>query len=80
MIYVPESYDTHNDGYQTDNKAVVKLANKVLFINGIEPLCIDWNSKYNVQDEVQGKENFLHFIVCSFIKYIKYNFEIGCLV
>jgi len=57
MIYVAEGYNYVNDGLQNDDISVLVLANKVLFNNGITPVCIDWHSKYNIKDRAQGQVN-----------------------
>jgi len=68
-------------GLHADNIAVIVLANKFSFINGVAPVCIDWNSKYKVHNGDQGQVNCLYFnsiIVYSFLKdsYPKYYFEL----
>jgi len=59
MIYLPEDFNFFDAGLQNDDISVLVLANKVLFINGITPVCIDWNSKYNTQDGAQGRVRLL---------------------
>ena len=39
--------------------AVIVLAHKVSFSNGVTPVCVDWKSEYNVVNGAQGKVNFL---------------------
>ncbi|CAI6343863.1 unnamed protein product [Macrosiphum euphorbiae] len=55
MIYVPNGYNKNENGLHNDDISVLVLANKVSFSNGITPVCIDWNSKYNTQDGDQGQ-------------------------
>lgn len=37
-----------NSGHNTEDLVVIVLANKILFIIGITPVCIGWYSKYKV--------------------------------
>ncbi|KAL4123123.1 hypothetical protein QTP88_015353 [Uroleucon formosanum] len=55
MIYVPNSYNKIENGLHNDDISILILAQKVSFSNGITPVCIDWNSKYNIQDGAQGQ-------------------------
>ncbi|XP_029342723.1 modular serine protease-like [Acyrthosiphon pisum] len=58
IIYVSNGYNKNENGLHNDDISVLILANKVSFSNGITPVCIDWNSKYNTQDGDQGQVNF----------------------
>jgi len=71
-IYLKENYIEH-DGYI----AVIVLENELSFSNDVSPICIDWNSIYNIQTGDLGKVNMLYYIVCSFINYIKYNLKMA---
>ncbi|XP_022164235.1 uncharacterized protein LOC111029524, partial [Myzus persicae] len=53
-IYVPEGYNSADGNYAEDISVLV-LSHKVSFINGVAPVCIDWSSKYEVQNGAQGK-------------------------
>ncbi|XP_060870027.1 uncharacterized protein LOC132944607 isoform X1 [Metopolophium dirhodum] len=54
MIYMSERFNG-KAGLYADNIAVIVLANKFSFLNGVAPVCIDWNSKYMVHDGDQGQ-------------------------
>ncbi|XP_060869972.1 uncharacterized protein LOC132944560 [Metopolophium dirhodum] len=57
MIYLfDEAYvmDT-NTRPAAESLAVIVLANKISFSNGVTPVCIDWYSSYNVQNGAYGK-------------------------
>jgi len=56
---VPNGYNKNENGLHNDDISVLILANKVSFSNGITPVCIDWNNKYNTQDGDQGQVNLL---------------------
>jgi len=75
MIYLNEGFNG-NDGLYADDISIIVLANKVSFSNGVTPVCIDWKSIYNVNNGDRTKVNMLYFIVCNFIKYIKYNLKL----
>jgi len=75
MIYLNGGFNG-NDGLYADDISIIVLANKFSFRNGITPVCIDWKSIHNVQNGDQSKVNMLYYIVCSFIKYIKYNMKL----
>jgi len=75
MIYLHEGF-YGQEGLTADDISVIVLKKKVLFSNGVAPVCIDWNSIYNVKNGDQGKVNMLYYIVCNFIRYIKYNFKL----
>jgi len=68
-VYVKEAYN-EEEGFHAENVAVIVLENKVLFSNDFAPVCIDWNSKYNVHNGALGKVNLFYYIpiVCSFIE------------
>jgi len=76
MVYLNEGFNGL-DGLYADDIAVIVLANKVSFSNGVAPVCIDWKSRYNVNNGDQGRvNNMLYYIVCSFIKYTKHNLKL----
>jgi len=75
MIYLNDDYKGY-DGLYVDDISIIVLANKVSFSNGVTPVCIDWKSLYNVDNGVNTKVNMFYYIVCSFIKYIKYNLKL----
>ncbi|XP_060836525.1 modular serine protease-like isoform X2 [Rhopalosiphum padi] len=54
IIYMKEGY-YGNDGFHAEDIAVVVLKNKVLISAGVAPVCVDWNSRYNVPNGAQGK-------------------------
>eukprot|EP00102_Acyrthosiphon_pisum_P010378 XP_008178678.1 PREDICTED: urokinase-type plasminogen activator-like [Acyrthosiphon pisum] len=58
MIYKPKGYNVDSTAVRSDNIAVIILASKVSFSNGVVPACIDWNNKYTVQEGAQGKAFF----------------------
>ena len=70
-IYLKEDDIERDD----DLIAVIVLENKFSFSNDISPICIDWNSIYNIQTGDLGKVNMLYYIICSFFNYIKYNLK-----
>jgi len=43
--------------------AVIVLADKISFSNGVTPVCIDWYSKYKVRNGTYGKVNLLYNIL-----------------
>ncbi|XP_022182774.1 uncharacterized protein LOC111042453 isoform X2 [Myzus persicae] len=54
MIYLKECY-LGSSGYQTENIAVIVLRNSITMNYYVTPVCIDWNSIYNVKNGDQGK-------------------------
>jgi len=56
---VKESYNGLKE-FNAENIAVIVLANKVSFSNDVVPVCIDWNSKYDVHNGDQGKVNLFY--------------------
>ncbi|XP_016661869.1 uncharacterized protein LOC100160377 isoform X2 [Acyrthosiphon pisum] len=42
-------------GFHAEDIAIIVLQNRVSFSNGVAPVCIDWNGKYNVANGDQGK-------------------------
>jgi len=56
MIYLKEGY-YGSTGFHVEDIAVIVLSSKVSFINGVAPVCIDWNSIYNVKNGDQGMVN-----------------------
>ncbi|XP_029342388.1 uncharacterized protein LOC115033024 isoform X1 [Acyrthosiphon pisum] len=55
MVYLNKGFNGL-DGLYADDIAVIVLANKVSFSNGVVPVCIDWKSKYNVKNGDQGRD------------------------
>lgn len=53
-VYVKEGYHGYR-WFFTDDIAIVVLQNRVYFNNGVAPVCIDWNGKYNEANGDQGK-------------------------
>jgi len=60
-IYIKENY-YGTKGFHAEDIAVIMLKNKVSISVGVAPVCVDWNSRYNVSNGAQGK-------VCLIIKY-----------
>ena len=54
MIYLKEGY-YGSTGFHVEDIAVIVLSSKVSFSNGVAPVCIDWDSKYNVSSRDLGK-------------------------
>lgn len=54
IIYLHEDFKG-SDGKYAKDIAVIVLAKKVSFNNGVLPVCIDWNKKYELRNGVQGK-------------------------
>ncbi|XP_026810548.1 uncharacterized protein LOC113552077 isoform X1 [Rhopalosiphum maidis] len=54
MIYVDEKY-YGAEGFYAQDIAVIVLAKKVSFSKVVEPVCIDWDYKYNIENGAQGK-------------------------
>jgi len=54
MIHITNGYFGATGNYAQD-LAIIVLQNKISFSNGIAPVCIDWNSNYNVFNGDQGK-------------------------
>ncbi|KAL4112689.1 hypothetical protein QTP88_016431 [Uroleucon formosanum] len=52
-IYLKEGY-YGGTGFHVEDIAVIVLARKVSFANGVAPVCIDWNSIYDVKNGDQG--------------------------
>jgi len=58
-IYLSECYRGDNGLF--DYIAVTYSVSKQIFIyNGLAPVCIDWNSKYNEVNGYQGKVNLFY--------------------
>ncbi|XP_060837335.1 modular serine protease-like [Rhopalosiphum padi] len=53
-IYLKEGYYGSNAFYAEDI-AVIVLQNKISISSGVAPVCVDWNSRYNIQNGTQGK-------------------------
>ncbi|KAF0762508.1 Uncharacterized protein FWK35_00006322 [Aphis craccivora] len=53
-IYLKEDYYGYNRFY-SDDIAVIVLKNRISISSGVAPVCVDWSSKYNVQNGDQGK-------------------------
>ncbi|XP_029345055.1 uncharacterized protein LOC100167148 isoform X2 [Acyrthosiphon pisum] len=54
MIHLKEGY-YGSTGFHAEDIAIIVLQNEVSFSNGVSPVCIDWNSKYNEVNGDQGK-------------------------
>jgi len=54
MIHLKDGYYGPT-GYHAEDIAIIVLQNRVYFSNGVAPVCIDWNDKYNVVNGDQGK-------------------------
>jgi len=46
-IYVRKAFDGPN-GFYFEDLSIIVLKNKVSSKIGVEPVCIDWNVRYNV--------------------------------
>jgi len=57
MIHLNEGY-RGSTGFYAEDIAMIVLQNRVSFSNGVAPVCIDWNGKYNVVNGDQGKVSF----------------------
>eukprot|EP00102_Acyrthosiphon_pisum_P015054 XP_008185439.2 PREDICTED: limulus clotting factor C-like isoform X2 [Acyrthosiphon pisum] len=55
MIHLKDGYYGPT-GYHAEDIAIIVLQNRVPFSNGVAPVCIDWNGKYNVVNGDQGKD------------------------
>ncbi|XP_060871436.1 uncharacterized protein LOC132945689 [Metopolophium dirhodum] len=57
IIYLFDEARIIDINYQpnTQDLAVIVLANKISFSNVVTPVCIDWHSKYNVRNGTYGK-------------------------
>ncbi|CAI6345677.1 unnamed protein product [Macrosiphum euphorbiae] len=49
MIYFAEDYNISIES-NADDLAVIVLADKISFRNGVLPICVDWYSKYSLQN------------------------------
>eukprot|EP00102_Acyrthosiphon_pisum_P021358 XP_016658568.1 PREDICTED: complement C1s-A subcomponent isoform X2 [Acyrthosiphon pisum] len=54
MIYLKEGYYGPT-GFHAEDIAIIVLRNRVSFSNGVAPVCIDWNGRFNVSNGDQGK-------------------------
>jgi len=54
IIHLKEGYYGPT-GYHAEDIAIIVLQNTVSFSNGVSPVCIDWNGKYNVVQGDRGK-------------------------
>jgi len=54
IIYLHEYYNGVSSFHDHDI-AVIVLSNRVSFNSGVAPVCIDWNSTYNVPIGDRGK-------------------------
>ncbi|XP_029345047.1 uncharacterized protein LOC100574854 isoform X3 [Acyrthosiphon pisum] len=53
-IHLKEGY-YGADGFHAEDISIIVLQERVSFSNGVSPVCIDWNGKYNVVNGDQGK-------------------------
>jgi len=51
---------TDDSEQNTLDLAVIVLEKKISFSNGVKPVCIDWYSKYNLQNGSYGKVNLFY--------------------
>jgi len=61
MIHLNEGYYGPT-GFHSDDIAVIALQSRVSFSNGVAPVCIDWNGKYNVANGDQGKVGLKYYL------------------
>ncbi|CAI6367530.1 unnamed protein product [Macrosiphum euphorbiae] len=54
IIYLKDGY-YGPAGFHAEDIAIIVLQNRVSFSNGVAPVCIDWDSKYNVSSGDLGK-------------------------
>jgi hypothetical protein len=57
-IYLKEDYYGY-DRFYSDDIAVIVLSNRINISEAVAPVCVDWNSRYNVTNGTQGKVGFL---------------------
>lgn len=73
IILLKEGY-SGSSGFHAEDISIIVLQDRVSFSNRVAPVCIDWNSKFNVVNGNQGKVNF--FVLYDLInRYIKYKFN-----
>ncbi|XP_029345059.1 modular serine protease-like isoform X2 [Acyrthosiphon pisum] len=53
-IHLKEVYYGAN-GFYAEDISIIVLQDRVSFSNGVSPVCIDWNGKYNVENGDKGK-------------------------
>jgi len=58
---VKESY-YGSTGFHAEDIAIIVLQSRVSFSNGVAPVCIDWNGKFNVSNGDQGKVGLLYYL------------------
>lgn len=46
-----------SSGFHADDIAVIVLPKLISISDGVAPVCVDWNSKYNISNGAQGKVN-----------------------
>ncbi|CAI6344828.1 unnamed protein product [Macrosiphum euphorbiae] len=54
MIHLNDDYYGPS-GYHAADIAIIVLKDRVSFSNGVAPVCIDWNGKYNIANGDRGK-------------------------
>jgi len=59
MIYFAEDYNI-SIASNADDLAVIVLADNISFRNGVSPICIDWYSKYSIQNPPLVQVNLLY--------------------
>ncbi|XP_060871702.1 uncharacterized protein LOC132945906 isoform X2 [Metopolophium dirhodum] len=75
MIYLTRDFNpsAESDGFKNVNIIVFVLANKVSFINGFAPICIDWFSKYDLRKKAQmrtiGRKDQKIIVIQGFFPY-----------
>eukprot|EP00102_Acyrthosiphon_pisum_P006978 XP_003241091.2 PREDICTED: uncharacterized protein LOC100572031 isoform X6 [Acyrthosiphon pisum] len=53
-IHLKEGYYGAN-GFYAEDISIIVLQDRVSFSNGVSPVCVDWNGKYNVVNGDKGK-------------------------
>ncbi|XP_029344853.1 suppressor of tumorigenicity 14 protein homolog [Acyrthosiphon pisum] len=77
-IYLNEGFNGL-DGLYANDIAVIVLAKKISYGHGFEPVCIDWNNKYKVENGdkgmvvVHGSHNGTQHEINTYFKYIDHN-------
>jgi len=66
IIYLNEYYNVVSDFHDHDI-AVIVLSNRVSFSNGVTPVCVDWNRKYNVSTGVHGKVDLKYYLIIKIL-------------
>jgi len=76
-IHLNEDYYGPN-GFHAKDIAIIVLIDKLFFSNGIAPVCIDWNSEYNVVNGDQGKVGVKYYMCSIFLQlYLIYYYSLS---